>query len=527
MDRNEFFDMFSGAAKEQQKRYGIPASVTLAQMLLESGCGTSKLAREANNFFGIKQHNWKGEVTYADDDKKHEAFRKYDNITESIEDHSKFLMQKRYAKCRELSPTDYEGWAKGLKAAGYATDPKYADSLIKLIKLYKLDRYDLEAQMEAESEGIKCGVKRQSYLQSIPDGINAGFGMPLRGSDTLTMTSDFGHRNISGGSTEHEGIDLRASKGTAVYASEDGIVIGVGKQEASNGKAGGGNYTYVAYPRADGSFRVAGYLHMDAIDVHVGERVDASTVIGTSGNSGGVKDHLDFRVAKVTGDDAQKVAELISKGEYDAACTLAKGNHQGNKYGNFIDPKQYLAEIALAGQLNTKIESKASGRDVLADAKQKVSQDDVALLAQKGVGEDHEMLDHDISDSLGQMAALFGGENSQNGGLASLLSQMGSGGGMDIVGGLFSLAIMAMLSTFNGQSKEEKQAAVASLSKDLKGEGQDDETVYTVDRSERHKKSIDGKTFSEKGRDMFEIESDRVENAQNQEQQNQRGAALT
>lgn len=543
MDRKQFFDMFSGAAKEQQKRYGIPASVTLAQMLLESGGGSSKLAREGNNFFGIKQHGWKGAVVYENDDKKHEAFRKYDKVSDSIEDHSKFLMQKRYAKCRELSPTDYEGWCRGLKAAGYATDPKYAESLINIIKCNKLDRYDLEAQMEAEQAGVKCGENRlaylrQSMLQAASDGrqatslgtaVGGGFGMPLRDSVTMLLTSDFGYRNISFGTKGHEGIDLQASKGTDVYASETGIVLTTGYEEGRNGKAGGGNYMYVAYPRPDGTFRVAGYLHLDSINKKAGDLVTANSIIAKSGNSGNVGAHLDFRVAKVDkAEDIQTLKAYIDtlqqtgEGKWSQVKKAVKGDNVGDKkYGHFIDPKQYLAEIAEAGQLDSKLIDGKTKQDVLADARQKVNKDDVALLSQQGAvedaAEDHELLDHDISGSLSQMASLFGDENSQNSGLAGLLGKMGTGG-IDIIGGLFSLAVMAYLSAAKGKSKEEKQAAIASLAREIKGENQDNEATYTVDQTGHTKNSDDTQALKEKAKTSFDLEYDRMENAQNQEQ---------
>ena len=117
MDRKEFFETYAPYAQAEQMRYGIPASITLAQMWLESGGGSSYLAREGKNFFGIKAlGGWTGDVLYANDDKKHEAFRKYDNVQDCIRNHSMFLMGDRYQKqCGLLEATDYKGWAKVLK----------------------------------------------------------------------------------------------------------------------------------------------------------------------------------------------------------------------------------------------------------------------------------------------------------------------------------------------------------------------------------------------------------------------------
>jgi len=126
------------------QEYGIPASITLAQACIESGNGTGRLAREANNHFGIKCHNnWKGKTITHTDDAPNECFRKYNSVEESFKDHAEFLRYRdRYAFLFDLSPYDYKGWAQGLKKAGYATNPQYADMLIKLIEDYKLYEYD-------------------------------------------------------------------------------------------------------------------------------------------------------------------------------------------------------------------------------------------------------------------------------------------------------------------------------------------------------------------------------------------------
>lgn len=136
----DYINTYTKIAIEQEKQYGIPACITLAQGILESGSGRSRLATEANNHFGIKCHNdWKGKKIYKDDDKKNECFRVYDNAEQSYIDHSLFLVgKKRYAELFQLKITDYKGWAKGLKKAGYATNPKYPQLLIDIIELYDL-----------------------------------------------------------------------------------------------------------------------------------------------------------------------------------------------------------------------------------------------------------------------------------------------------------------------------------------------------------------------------------------------------
>ena len=138
---------YSGIAVDQMKQYGIPASITLAQGLLESDAGRSTLATKCNNHFGIKCHSdWKGRKMYHDDDERHECFRCYRNAEESYRDHSQFLISgSRYQSLFKLGTTDYKGWATGLKAAGYATSPTYATKLIEIIERYGLDRYDIRS----------------------------------------------------------------------------------------------------------------------------------------------------------------------------------------------------------------------------------------------------------------------------------------------------------------------------------------------------------------------------------------------
>ena len=139
----EYIDRYSGMAVEQMRAYGIPASITLAQGLLESGAGRSTLAREGNNHFGIKCHaDWKGDTMLRDDDAPDECFRVYLTPDESFRDHSVFLRRKRYACLFDLDPSDYSGWARGLKQCGYATDPQYAERLISIIELYGLYNFD-------------------------------------------------------------------------------------------------------------------------------------------------------------------------------------------------------------------------------------------------------------------------------------------------------------------------------------------------------------------------------------------------
>ena len=136
---------YATIAMDEMRKSKIPASITLAQGILESGSGQGRLAVEANNHFGIKCHGWTGQKIYHDDDRSQECFRKYREAGSSYEDHSEFLTGRgRYSKLFELDTEDYKGWARGLKAAGYATDPRYPKKLIGLIERYELWKYDNE-----------------------------------------------------------------------------------------------------------------------------------------------------------------------------------------------------------------------------------------------------------------------------------------------------------------------------------------------------------------------------------------------
>ena len=142
----DYIDSFKEIAKDNMVKSGIPASITLGQAILESGAGTGPLSAQANNHFGIKCHKeWNGASIRHTDDEENECFRKYSDPSESFRDHSYFLTSRsRYADLFTLDKDDYKRWAKGLKAAGYATDPRYPEKLISLIERYDLQRFDAE-----------------------------------------------------------------------------------------------------------------------------------------------------------------------------------------------------------------------------------------------------------------------------------------------------------------------------------------------------------------------------------------------
>lgn len=162
-----YVENFKNDAIKEMLLYNIPASITLAQGMLESGNGTSDLAVYANNHFGIKCHaEWKGPTFIKNDDTEDECFRKYPTVLDSYTDHSLFLKSRaRYSKLFELNNTDYKGWAKGLKEAGYATDPKYVQRLLGLIEAYELFKYDLQ-QPESRKKNSAKKTSRHAEKKS-------------------------------------------------------------------------------------------------------------------------------------------------------------------------------------------------------------------------------------------------------------------------------------------------------------------------------------------------------------------------
>ncbi|MDN3595355.1 glucosaminidase domain-containing protein [Zunongwangia endophytica] len=167
---------YAPIAQQEMQLYKVPASITLAQGILESGSGKGRLAQEANNHFGIKCHDWQGDKIYHDDDRNQECFRKYRHPKYSFRDHSLFLAERRrYAALFDLDTDDYKGWAKGLRDAGYATDRRYPQKLMDLIERYELYRYDAEVldrpspnyTTEFKAKGDSYIVKKGDTLYSI------------------------------------------------------------------------------------------------------------------------------------------------------------------------------------------------------------------------------------------------------------------------------------------------------------------------------------------------------------------------
>ena len=168
----QYIKKYAPLAVLEMHKYDIPASITLAQGILESGNGRSQLASKSNNHFGIKCHvGWKGQKVYHDDDEKGECFRKYKFVETSYKDHSEFLSgRRRYANLFKLRKSDYKGWAKGLKKAGYATDKKYPKKIIKIIETYNLYEFDKFTKKDLKRGKIEKPKKRNTKpKKSIPE----------------------------------------------------------------------------------------------------------------------------------------------------------------------------------------------------------------------------------------------------------------------------------------------------------------------------------------------------------------------
>ena len=357
-----FIEKYAPLAIEYQQKYGIPASVTLAQGIIESANGESRLAKTANNFFGVKG-TFNGAYVLANDDKPNEKFKKYDNVSQSFEDHAKVLMAARYQKyVGSLSSDDYVEWAKGIKAGGYATSPKYVNTIVSTIEGNDLHKYDLMAIEDAKKKGVSIGYMRgqtvssnntmnvtATNVQFVPNP-DCRFHFPVDCStngeykDMLVVTSGFGPRKQPGpgASTWHNGLDLRANY-QPIYATEDnGKVITV----ASDSKSG--KYIRVEYERSNGTKYIVSYGHLSDQKVKVGDTVNAGDMLGTSGQTGikGTGAHLHFVVRQVD----------------------TKGN------SNYIDPTKYLAEISVKGGISTPLVMKGDSRhtDTLAQYKSSV-----------------------------------------------------------------------------------------------------------------------------------------------------------
>ena len=326
-----FFEQYAPLAMEQQQKYGIPASVTLAQMYLESAGGKSNLAQTGNNYFGIKcSSQWLAEgkpYSLHHDDKPNEKFCNYASVQESIEHHSQFLMGNRYAACRRCAADDYRGWANGLQAAGYATNRNYANTLIADIEAYGLSKYDQQAMSMPK-------VADRQAMTLTP--ASQGYSFPVAG-DNLVMSDGYGISPTSYRNHAHNGIDLKARYQDVMATENQGRVVKVGSDKTS------GNFAVVEYDRADGAKWRVSYCHLDSVAVRQGDTVNAGQKLGVSGNTGNsTGPHLHLTVRHQTA---------------------------GSTEFKTVDPLNYLAEIAVRGNLTATVVKKGMNTDLLASRK--------------------------------------------------------------------------------------------------------------------------------------------------------------
>ena len=314
--KNETYaEQYAEYAMEQMRRYGIPASVTLAQGILESSNGESTLAKKENNHFGIKAtQGWLdggGQYGVYTDDAPNEKFCSYDSVADSYEHHSRFLAEnQRYASCFALQADDYKGWAQGLERAGYATGGNYATSLIGIIERNGLDKYDRMVMEEMQAQGRTPGENRDNHLTER----NKDYAFPLERSEFLLVTLPFGGQRSITLQADHE----------AVLATEDnGKVVAV---EACKSLT-------VEYARTDGTTYQVCYQGLTSTNAQVGDTVNAGQQVGVSGDS------LQFGVVQLSTDGTKRD----------------------------IDPAAYLADIAPKGNINLQLMH--DGKDLLAKYK--------------------------------------------------------------------------------------------------------------------------------------------------------------
>lgn len=334
MTKNEeYAASYSEYAMNQMKRYGIPASVTLAQGILESSNGRSELSVKGNAHFGIKcTSDWLrngGSYLVYTDDRPDEKFCTYATVGDSYEHHSLFLKENgRYKSCFALSPDDYRGWCEGLQRAGYASVDNYAKHLQAIIEKNGLTRYDQAVMKEMKEKGISIGSDVVSRKVKEQKAVAGEYSLPLRRESFMLITSPFGMRKdpIDDSRQQmHKGVDIQ-TKHEAVLATETG-----GKVTAvnENAQTPGGKSVLIEYSREDGSRYEVSYLHLDSVQVKMGDTVRAGQQVGVTGNTGTrtTGEHLHIGVKQ----------------------TMADGSARD------LDPAAYMAEIAERGNLRTEM----------------------------------------------------------------------------------------------------------------------------------------------------------------------------
>lgn len=350
--RQQYIDQYAEYAMEQMRRYGIPASVTLAQGIIESANGKSTLAETANNHFGVKG-TFNGAYVVANDDKLNEKFKKYDNVGQSYEDHSKVLMASRYQKyVSSLSPDDYKGWAAGIKKGGYATDSNYVSTIVGVIEGNNLQKYDQMVMEQMKREGRQFGVASNllsAASQGNPSTLSTSlkrtgfdlaqgqYSMPVSRDAFMLVTSPYGPRKDPMDRTKtqiHHGIDIKTNSDAVLATENNGTIVAVNH----NTNTGSGKSVTVEYSRADGSATRVQYMHLSQINVQKGDSVNAGQKLGVSGNTGSrtTGEHLHLGVINVSADGKQQ----------------------------WVNPAAYLSEINQKGNLQKQ--AQYNGKDLLA-----------------------------------------------------------------------------------------------------------------------------------------------------------------
>lgn len=334
----QYVEQYAEYAIEQQRKYGVPASVTLAQGILESANGRSQLSRECNNHFGIKAgKSWLdagGQYGIYTDDRPNEKFCKYATVGDSYEHHSLILKNNsRYSACFALAQDDYRGWCNGLQKAGYASSKQYASSLISVIERMDLTKYD--------SMAVERGPLTPTSDIQASAGQSSHYSFPVKRDGFMLVTSPYGNRKdpMNPGQTQfHKGVDIQC-KGDSLLATEDnGRVVSVNH----NVNTGGGKSVTLEYDRPDGSKYQTTYMHLSEIAVKAGDTVNAGTKIGVSGNTGTrtTGEHLHFGVKLIGADGAKRdidpaayLAEIAAKGNI-AVTAMHNGNNLLTKYAD-------------------------------------------------------------------------------------------------------------------------------------------------------------------------------------------------
>lgn len=409
--RQQYINQYAEYAMEQMRRYGIPASITLAQGIIESADGKSTLANTANNHFGVKG-TFNGNYVLADDDKPNERFKKYDNVGQSYEDHSKVLMSQRYQQyVRNLSPDDYKGWAAGIKKGGYASAGSYVNTVVNVIEGANLQRFDQMVMQQMKAEGRQFGVQANPLSTDGNANVKStSYSMPVQRQEFMLITSPYGQREdpMDKGKTQiHHGIDIKTNKESVLATENNGVVVGVDHRTTT----GGGKTVTVEYAREDGTKTRVQYMHLSEISVKKGDTVNAGQKLGVSGNTGTrtTGEHLHLGVIHVSADNKLQ----------------------------WVNPAAYLAEISQKGNLN--IEAQYNGKNILAD---------YMTAGTKAVNTDEQTPENWMSKLLGSEDAALGMGGGEDKGLLGNLMQM------------FMTLLMLTIQMEN-KSKDEKMQAVS------------------------------------------------------------------